>query len=206
LKGASQVIFWSEGYNVNGSVYWCCGFCPDNENSEILVPVPVEGDTTDPFLLVSLPGNKPNLHAVPLNTNLSTKALFCRFQIWDNCASPTTGNQNLAPSDAAVTSIEDGPQEVESYDYSIRQTEKPVIAKCLGTPKYIRMWCSNNTMNDPDGKSSRIAKDRFDYLQFDAKEVSKDGFALAKAVVEFFFQANPLPDDGIFDFSNQING
>jgi len=73
------VIFWSEGNNVNGSVYWCCRFCPENEK-EILVPVSIEGDTTDPFLLVSLPGNKPNLHAVPLNTNLSTNNIFCRYQ------------------------------------------------------------------------------------------------------------------------------
>jgi len=74
------VIFWSEGNSVNGSVYWCCRFCPENENREILVPVPIEGDTTYPFLLVSLPGNKPNLHAVPLNTNLSTNTIFCRYQ------------------------------------------------------------------------------------------------------------------------------
>jgi len=63
-------ILWDEAFQeLDGSLRWC-------SLPEVRVPVPLNsGDTTQPFVLVSIAGDKPNLHAVPLDAQLNTTTL-----------------------------------------------------------------------------------------------------------------------------------
>jgi len=64
------IILWDEVYLDPGyGLKWC-------SNPKFILPVPLDsGDTSQPFVLVSFPGAKPNLHAVPLDANVTTEAL-----------------------------------------------------------------------------------------------------------------------------------
>ena len=63
-------ILWDEAFqHRDGSLRWC-------SSPEFLVPVPLDsGDVTKPFVLVSLAGDKPNLHALPLDAKVNTITL-----------------------------------------------------------------------------------------------------------------------------------
>lgn len=66
-------ILWDEViFKPDGGLYWC--------STSVKVPIEVmSGDLTKPFFLVSLAGSKPNLHALPLDSDVETEA-FCQLR------------------------------------------------------------------------------------------------------------------------------
>ncbi|CAB3383668.1 Hypothetical predicted protein [Cloeon dipterum] len=78
-------IIWDQGFfdKLNGKFMWCrSDIDPLQPGATIPIPVTVNATTKQDFvMLVSLPGAKPNLHAVPATDELMYQTnVFCRFQ------------------------------------------------------------------------------------------------------------------------------
>jgi len=69
--GSSNPILWGEATKIGDQLFWCEG------NATVAVPVTVNGNTSEPFLLVSLPQEKPNLNAVSVGSNMKLQILYC---------------------------------------------------------------------------------------------------------------------------------
>jgi len=80
FKGKKNTIMWGFAGNKSGQMEWCVGeedgFSKDYRP---LVPIPVQGDTSKPHFLVSLPEPLPNLHAVGLEDNIQISTVYCMF-------------------------------------------------------------------------------------------------------------------------------
>ncbi|CAB3377171.1 Hypothetical predicted protein [Cloeon dipterum] len=78
-------IIWDQGYydKFYNKFMWCrSDFGPSSPIAQIPIPVAVNATTKQDFvMLVSLPGAKPNLHAVAATEQLKYQTdVFCRFQ------------------------------------------------------------------------------------------------------------------------------
>ncbi|XP_065334759.1 uncharacterized protein LOC135936017 [Cloeon dipterum] len=78
-------IIWDQGFydKLNDKFMWCrSDLGPSHPGAKIPIPVAVNVTTKEDFvMLVSLPGAKPNLHAVPVSEQLKYETnVFCRFQ------------------------------------------------------------------------------------------------------------------------------
>jgi len=102
--GGRNPILWGEATKVGDQLFWCEG------NATVAVPVAVNGSTSEPFLLISLPQEKPNLNAVSVGSNMKLQIVFCLHspEIMQNCVS---GNRSkvLSPLEKFV----------ETYDIKI---------------------------------------------------------------------------------------
>jgi len=71
-------ILWNFAYEVDGRLMWCCGSGSQNVHP---VPVPVAGNLTEPFFLVSTKENdKITLRAVPTNYNQFVSPIVCKIE------------------------------------------------------------------------------------------------------------------------------
>jgi len=69
---------WNLAYETNGTLTWCD---EDGFENQTAVPIPVHGDTRQPFLLVSFPQPEPNLRAVGLGEDLKIANIVCLHSI-----------------------------------------------------------------------------------------------------------------------------
>lgn len=89
-------ILWGEVDNVDGELFWCRG------GAKVPNEVPVNGNTEEPFFLVSLASGNPNLNAIPItNRDISPEDVCCLYSkdIFEQCKS---GNRT-----SKVASLED---------------------------------------------------------------------------------------------------
>jgi len=71
-SGSDNTILWGEATKVGDQLFWCEG------NATVAVPVAVEGNTDQPFYLVSEPSlSSTRLKAVPLDNFVFTSKVFC---------------------------------------------------------------------------------------------------------------------------------
>ncbi|XP_065337017.1 uncharacterized protein LOC135937738 [Cloeon dipterum] len=80
-------IIWDQGFydKINEKFMWCrSDVDPFQPGAKIPIPVAVNATTKQDFvMLVSLPGAKPNLHAVPATDELKYQTdVFCHFPVY----------------------------------------------------------------------------------------------------------------------------
>ncbi|CAB3386268.1 Hypothetical predicted protein [Cloeon dipterum] len=71
FDGQKNPILWATSYFSQDKLMWC-------KLPGVLVPVKVDGDLKEPFVLVSFPKQQPNLNALHLpSMNLNFSQIFC---------------------------------------------------------------------------------------------------------------------------------
>jgi hypothetical protein len=107
FSGEKNVIIWSFAYEDKntGAVNWCSQEMKffESKNDTCRVPLPVSGDTSVPFLLVTFPMEKPDLRAVGLEhlAQMKIKKRFCvhfaaELEEWKQTKHPLSVNNTLA--------------------------------------------------------------------------------------------------------------
>lgn len=94
FAGTNENILWGEVEDVSGELFWCHG----GEKLPSEAVVNGRSSMAEPFFLASLPGEEPNLNAIPLRSNVTFEVVQCMYaqSIFKQCNS---GNRTkeLAP-------------------------------------------------------------------------------------------------------------